>query len=253
MIFRPEDHHVVPLRDSTELLLESERLREQANQDGYLYLPGLVPRAPVDRVRALARGLCERFGWVVAEPDNPPSVHAVPGARLSGRGFDDPRFVELQQTINQTDEFCALGRQTEVLRILGIVYGEPARGCITNILWVKLPGSPEHTTLPHQDIHYVPQWTDLWTAWYPLVDTPFDLGPLGVVPGSNRLGCWEHESRERGIVTPPGLVWASSEVHPGDVLLFSSHTVHAAWSNISAQGVRFSADVRFLKASSELS
>lgn len=252
MLFTPENHVVQPLEDATPLLGDSEALQAAAAERGYLFLPGLVPPDLLARLRARVRAICASFGWFLDEPDDAvqPIVRGAPGVALAGRGFDDPRFVALQQRLNATDELRALGEVAEILRVLSIVLGEPAAAALSHFCWVKMPGSPQHTTLPHQDAFYVPQIPDLWTAWFPVVDTPTEVGPLGVVPGSHKQGLWPHESALAGIKVARDVVWASNAVVAGDVLLFGALTIHGAWANVSPDRVRVSADVRFLRASS---
>lgn len=253
----PSDHRVHPLHPATGARNEPDALRATASQLGYVFLPGLAPAPIVAAARQLVRDIGVSFGWFLAEPDNPPTVHATPGRALQSRGFDDPEWIELQRLVNESAAFRALGELPGVLKVLAAIYEEPAALAQTNICWVKLPGSPEHTTLPHQDRVYAPGQPDLWTAWFPLVDNPMELGPLAVVPGSNRGEPWPHTVRSAGADPeryrgPQGedIEWASSPVRAGDVLLFGTNTVHAAWSNVTADRVRLSADLRYLRASS---
>lgn len=249
-MFVPERFAVAPLVDDTALLDDAAALREAAELRGYLFFRQLVRPATLAPIRAFVRAFGVAEGWFHADDTEPAWIDAVPGRQLAGRGFDDPAWVRLQQAINARAAFHALGEEPRVLEVLGAVYGEPARGATTHLCWIKLPGSPQHTTLPHQDLFYVPACDDLWTAWYPLVPTPFALGPLAVIAGSHRSGLWHHTHALAGIDVPDGTAWHSSEVVPGDVLLFGGLTVHAGWANVSPDRVRVSADVRFRRASS---
>lgn len=252
MLLRPEAFRVAPFRDATPLLEDPDGLRQRAEADGYLYFPGLVASTVTEPALACARAIGERLDWFQpAAGDRAGLVEAQPGAHQSGRGFDDPGFVALQREMNNSPELRTLGGTAAVGRILEALYEEAPALARTNILWVKLPGSPEHTTGPHQDIYYVPQCPDLWTVWFPLVDTPMDVGPLAVIPGSHRGPLRPHDSALTAIVPPPRTdPWHSSAVTVGDVVLFHARTVHLAWSNIHPRRVRISADVRYLRASS---
>jgi ectoine hydroxylase-related dioxygenase (phytanoyl-CoA dioxygenase family) len=111
--------------------------------------------------------------------------------------------------------------------------------------WVKLPGSPAQTTRPHQDCWYLRDVPRFWTVWLPLVETPWDVGPLAVVPGSHRRGVAPHVDNLTGIVLPPDTRLASNPVRPGDAVLFGEETIHCAWSNVSPTDVRVSFDIRY--------
>jgi ectoine hydroxylase-related dioxygenase (phytanoyl-CoA dioxygenase family) len=169
----------------------------------------------------------------------------VPGAKLEGRGWDDPRWLDFQYELSSHPDFLAMAEDRRIAGILEALFGEPAQLATVNFCWIKLPGSPEHTTLPHQDQWYLPSCPRMWTVWVPLVDTPLEVGPLGVVPGSHRGGVWPHVDRFTGIDVAPDVEWASSEVRAGDAVFFGARTVHCAWSNVSEARARVSMDIRY--------
>ncbi len=241
----PEHRCLAPFDDSSSLLDEPAKLLATAQEQGYLYFPCLIPEALIAPVRALARDAFTRNGWVRADSTNPPIMTAVPEARLEGRGWDDPRWVEFQHYFSRHPDFLAVAESDRIMHVLNAILTEPAWLAETNFCWLKLPGSPEHTTLPHQDLWYVPLCERMWTAWLPLVDTPFEVGPLGVVAGSHHRGLWHHQNAFSGIAVPDDVEWRSSEVRAGDVVFFGALTIHCAWSNVSDRKARVSADVRY--------
>ena len=245
MLLRPEDFSLTSLEDATPLLGDQAGLLRRADELGYLFFEGLLPDPLIDPVRAFVREVCVGHGWCEPAAGNPPVLTAKPGARLQGKGWDDPRWVELQRMLRVAPHFRALAESDLILGTLEALYDEPAHVVTANYCWLKLPGSPEQTTRPHQDSFYLPDSPGLWTVWVPLVDTPFEVGPLGVVPGSHRDGLWPHVDAMTGIDVDPEVIWASNEVHTGDVVFFGPLTVHCAWSNISPWQVRASFDIRY--------
>jgi hypothetical protein len=245
VLLPPDARCLVPFEDATELLGRAGSLRTRLGQEGYLYLPSFVPEAHVRRVRAFVRDWGVRVGWLEPDTKNGPSLSAHAGARLGGRGYDDPDWVSLTRAVNAEACFRELCAEPRLLELLEILLGEPAAPADANFCWLKLPGTPEHTTLPHQDIYYLPDCPRVLTVWVALVDTPMEVGPLGVVPGSGRSGLWRHESPTAGAAVPPETVWASGAVCAGDIVVFGAHTVHCAWSNVSPTLVRLSADLRY--------
>jgi ectoine hydroxylase-related dioxygenase (phytanoyl-CoA dioxygenase family) len=132
-----------------------------------------------------------------------------------------------------------------VLDLHEAIMGEPAWLASMNFCWIQLPGNPEQTTLPHQDEWYLPQCDSMWTLWVPLVDMPFEIGPLGVVPGSQERSVKDHFTAFSGLQVEPKVEWASNETRAGDAVFFSSRTIHCAWSNVSPTLAQVSAEIRY--------
>ena len=245
MLLLPEDYPCEEFEDASHLLEGSESLREQAVQQGYVYFKGLVPDSAVRTVRAFVRERCAEFGWVKPNKKNPPTMLAQRGAKLTGRGWDDPTWVQFQLEVINHPEFRALALHENLTSALDTVCGEPMVLATAHHCWLKLPGSPEHTTRPHQDTFYLPDCPRMWTVWIPLIDTPLDVGPLGVIPRSHVEGDWHHIDAMTGIDVAKDVGWVTGFVNPGDIVMFGASTVHCAWSNVSPTETRLSLDVRY--------
>jgi ectoine hydroxylase-related dioxygenase (phytanoyl-CoA dioxygenase family) len=244
MLLIPEFYPVAPFEDSTADFANAQLLRERAADSGYLHFKALAPAPLLEDVRTLTCRLCHAYGWIEPNPQNLTTVRVRHGASLEGRGWDDRRFVQMQGEVYTSREFRRLALCDPVMQMLEIVFDEPAALAESNQCWVKLPGTPQHTTLPHQDTYYLPGCPRMWSVWYPLVDTPLPLGPLGVVPGSHKL-IWPHVDPWTGIEVPRSIAWATQAVHPGDIVAYGAATVHCAWSNVSSHNVRLTLDVRY--------
>ncbi len=242
----PHTFRTQPFRDARPQLQDPQALRELANHEGYLYLPGLIDAASVVALRRLVHDFACSCGLLQRMTDTD-VLRVVPGARLEGRGWDDPRFVELQRHLASAPEFIAVAQHPALVEVIATVANQPMWLATANYCWLKLPGSPAQTTRPHQDAYYLPQAPGLWTAWVPVVDTPIPLGPLGILRDSHRRD-WPHVDAWTGIdldPTAPDVCWATQAAHAGDVVLFQARTVHCAWSNMSQDLVRASLDLRF--------
>lgn len=248
MLLLPEHYPTHPFVDSTPLLGDARALHARAHDQGYLYLRSLFTDEEVAPVRALVRTLCVEHGWVLPDPANPPSARAAPDAYFQGRGWDDPRFADVQRRFSASPITRRFITEARLMDILRAIWGEPGDVSDANHVWVKLPGSPEHTTRPHQDTFYLPTCPRMWSVWYPIAHTPLDVGPLAVIPGSHRRE-YQHISAFEGIDIPRDTAWHTQGVRSGDVVLFHATTVHCAWSNVSEQGVRMSLDIRYEPAS----
>jgi ectoine hydroxylase-related dioxygenase (phytanoyl-CoA dioxygenase family) len=246
----PSTNQCKPLVDASCWRADADALRAFAEAQGYLFVKALLEPDRIAVVRRIVRAECARLGWVTASGT---PLCAAPGARLSGQGHDDPHWLSLQQTLMIRREIQRLAEHRHILATLAAIYAEPPQRHRGDVFRIGLPHSSDLTTPPHQDLYYVNRPVALWTVWIPLVECPLDTGPLAVVPKSHRDGVRAHvEVGRPGIEMPDDTEWAASPLEPGDVLMFSGLTVHAALPNTTEDRVRLSLDYRYLPASTPL-
>ena len=82
------------------------------------------------------------------------------------------------------------------------------------------------------------------TLWMPLQDMDDDLGPLEVVPDSDKIGILEH------IGIPPVLTvdnynYESIKMNIGDALFFDTKTIHRSGTNNTEDRIRWSMHFRY--------
>jgi ectoine hydroxylase-related dioxygenase (phytanoyl-CoA dioxygenase family) len=247
----PQDYPTNPFINAGPFLRDPSRLGALAEELGYLFFDGFIAHHLLDPIRSFIRSFAINTGWILPENSHPNTITASQGARLLNRGWDDPQWIELQRVVNILPPFHELIHQPNILEALAVIYGEPAAPAATNMVWLKLPGSPEHTTRPHRDGFYLPTCPRMWTVWVPLTDTPMEVGPLAVIRGSHRSPSLEQKDAMAGIEVPRHTHWATQEVKAGDVVFFNAGTIHCAWSNISPTAVRLALDLRYEPASTK--
>ncbi len=220
------------------------------------WLTGLVATETVAAVTAAAvAALCDVGLPVVARADGTLEV-AAEGTGLSGRGWDDPRWLRLQQRVLGHPSVAALREDAALVAALSRLAGGPVSGAAGDIVRVAFPGQPRLTTRPHQDGFYITDPERLWTVWMPLVPCPLALGALAVIPTSHAGGLRPHETRDLGVPElasvaapalplPPDSAWEARAMEPGDALAFPGFTVHASLPNLTARAVRLSVDLRY--------
>jgi hypothetical protein len=236
-----------PLVDSSSLVWRPSALVERAENDGYLFLPRLLPADRVNALREVALEAAHELGWL--DPAAPRSAAVtIPDLALApdrpevhtflGRVMGHPLFAELraEPALQSVVESLLPGPRAELV-------GDMCRVVSGNAL--------EHTTAAHQDRHYVKGDGWLWIAWLPLGDCPLSLGPLAVLPGSHRQGLLTHRARDRAheerrtVDVSADAVWHASDLASGDVVFFSGLTVHRALPHVGGGRLRFSVDYRF--------
>jgi hypothetical protein len=239
------------LVDSTPLACDPEALRLRASQDGCLLLRGVPGADAVALLRALVVDAAAALGFLQPQPvgRDAPTVRA--GAALHGSGYDDPRWLALQQRVLADPCFAAVGDNAELLAALGAVIGGPVLTRRGDICRLALPDAPHLTTPPHQDHWYTGGTTNLWTAWIPLTDVPLELGPLAVLPGSHTSGLLRHDGHGVGRQAVAGMAdapFAAVPLAAGDAILFNCLTVHRALPNVTRDRARLSVDYRYQPA-----
>jgi ectoine hydroxylase-related dioxygenase (phytanoyl-CoA dioxygenase family) len=242
---------VKPLIDSGPFVRDPEVLRSRAAEHGYLMLRGIPGSEAVAPLRALVQEVAESFGLVRSTRVGRAAPLVGPGAALTGTGYDDRRWLALQERVLADPRFGAVGDCAELLTVLEALFGGPALTRLGDICRLALPRAPHLTTPPHQDHWYTGGTTNLWTVWIPLTDTPLDLGPLAVLPGSHVSGLFPHAGHgagRQGVRLTDAEQFAAAPLAAGDAILFNCLTVHCAMPNATRNRVRLSVDYRYQPA-----
>lgn len=144
--------------------LPERELRDRFDTDGYLFLPGLIPRAAIDTAYAQARGELESTGkW--------------PGGLFSAAWRSQADVMRVAEA-------------PELASVCSRLFGGEAASY--PFKWLRT-GQPGDGTGFHVDNVYMARGsTKLTTAWIPLHNTPYELGGLCVLEGSHRLPGFEH-------------------------------------------------------------
>jgi hypothetical protein len=87
------DYQASPFVRATPALSDPLRLRSLAEDLGYLFFEGLMPHQLLDPVRDFVQTFAAKAGWAQEEEGKSVSLSDKPGARLSGRGWDDPKWI----------------------------------------------------------------------------------------------------------------------------------------------------------------
>lgn len=237
-----------PFFDASPLLGDADALRARMDQDGYLFLSGLLPSAQVASLYGEILSLCREAGWVDAE--------GTPQGEPHLEGADD--WWEVYDRLQKLEAFHALAHVPGLTSVVEALVREPVFPHPRNIARITFPGAAFFTTPAHQDFPLIRGTADTYTAWTPLCDCPEERGGLGILEGSHRVGLLPvHEAIGPGgtrVDTDiPNCVWRGQAMGAGDVLLFHSYTVHSGRPNVSRSDLRISADYRYQSGSQPVS
>jgi len=258
---------------SVDLMDDALALRERMAAEGYLFLPGLLDS---DRVKAARASLLEKLDAEGVLDRSRPRAEGVvkAGVELSFRA----------DLANGNEAIASLLYDGEMMEFWKFFLGGPALHF--DFTWLRARTPAEHTvTHPHCDTVYMGRGTpNLYTAWTPLDDVPYDFGGLMILEGSckreEQLGeywkmdvdayctngpereaiesgttLWQEDKRYGHYSRDPFAVqqdmggrWLGAEYRMGDLLIFGMHTLHAAADNRTNR-IRLSTDSRYQLAS----
>jgi ectoine hydroxylase-related dioxygenase (phytanoyl-CoA dioxygenase family) len=258
------------LRDSADFANDPKALNERMREDGYLFLRGYLDRDQVLEARA---ELTRRLAAHGSLDENYPALEAV------GRpGGGSPGFDAMAVDNRPLKRLLYTGRMMALYeRLLG---GEVRHYDFT---WLRAVAGGGKGAYPHCDVVYMGRGTwNLFTAWTPLGDIPFELGGLMILEDSHHksfrlrkyLGrdvdsyCTNYpdaadiasgkklwQNWDGRLSSDPvtlreklGGRWLTTEFRMGDVLTFTMGTVHASLDNHTNR-FRLSSDSRYQLAS----
>lgn len=232
--------------DSTSVAGSQSALRERYVSDGYLFFRGLLDSSEVDEVRNDILNSLAPLGWLAPSSD---PADALPAELV--RREADPNWWDGYNAILGLESFNRLAHNPKIVDMVGRLLGEEILVHPRKIGRVTYPSS-DHPTPPHQDFPLIQGTTDTITAWVPLADIPISFGGLRVLVGSHREGLMQIQGMKGvgGIGVPvdeEGPNWRTTHYRPGDLLIFSSLTVHYAPPHNGAR-LRLSADYRYQSA-----
>lgn len=221
-------------------------LRDRLRSEGYLFIPGMLPKREVEYVRTDIAAALAGAAWLAAGTD--PS-DAIPGPTPRRETADD--FWDGYRAIQQLESFHRLAHRPELVSLVGEILGGDVLVHPRKIARATFPSDTEYTTPPHQDFRTIQGTSDVLTVWVPLSDCPPELGGLKVLAGPrDRLLPVGPAKGAGGMTTgisDDDPAWRGGPFRQGDVLVFHSLTVHGAFPNV-ADRLRLSVDYRYQRA-----
>lgn len=232
---------VAPLLDSTPLIGNAQALRDRYNEQGVLYLRGVIDPDLIAWAQQQYRGALIDADLIDPDNEAPVWTGKKPAAwrPCDSLGTSVWHKVIQQPLLNQ------------VMR--DVFDADP--------VWI--PIAAHRSALPtgpvaqdqdifagrHQDGFY--NEAMLFTiCWMPIRDISMNSGTFAVAPGTHKRGIL-HDTNRTGNAIPfeaiAGDEWRTAEFRVGDVLIFNYLTAHAALPNPSDE-IRLSLDVRAIPA-----
>jgi hypothetical protein len=239
--------------DSTPLLGSPDLLRLRAEEDGFLYFRGMLPKGLVMELRRQVMEILDGFGWLdrrhplIEGVANHAAVADLDG--WCGAGLPREGYLAMQKL----ELFHALPHHPALIGLFSELLDGEVMVHPRNIGRVMLPSKAYHPTPAHQDFIHIQGAPATWTCWVPVGDCTRARGGLTVLRGSHREGvCQVARAEGAGgletILCGKDYTWVEGDFQAGDIVTFSSHTVHKALPAIDRDHVRVSCDFRYQRA-----
>jgi ectoine hydroxylase-related dioxygenase (phytanoyl-CoA dioxygenase family) len=233
---------VTPFRESfaTESSIE---LRSKFSEDGYLLIKGAIDPS---LCKSLLKIMIAVMKGKLEMPEDSWSPVLVGDPFVETDKAWDRIYPELQSL----EVFHQFFHTSEVLTLMGRILNADPFVYPMKMARIATPRKSGFETPAHQDAyshHAGPTMAGIWVALHDVDET---MGRLAILDRSHLKGV-------REVVHSPGVggvqckifseekLWHVSNVECGDVILFSSQTVHRAEPNTSENKVRVSVDTRF--------
>jgi hypothetical protein len=236
------------MRASNDLLGDRDALRARLDEDSYLYFKSVLDCDTIMTLRRRMLNTLADQGWVRKRPYLMRGVAIAPPTQ---EGEED--YLRVYDEVQRLEDFHTLAHDDTLLDIMRQVLGDSAFPHPLKIARLGFPAHYEISTPPHQDYPNNQGTPNLTAAWVPVGDCPRELGGLAVLRGSHRYGLLplapDRGAGNRKAVLPEQMLeelrWVTTDYSAGDVVVFHSHTVHAALHNASELFMRVSVDFRY--------
>lgn len=239
--------------ESTPLLSNPAALRARAEEYGYLFFRGLVPPADVQAVRTDLLHVMNEFGWLSQKHPLDEGIVDIEAVNLvpePDMRTDIGVSHDMYDAVQKLESVHRLPHHPNLLALYRALFGSEVLVHPRHIVRMVTPHHAMVPTPVHQDFPLIQGTSNTWTCWLPVGDCPRELGGLTVLQKSQKSGYLPIEyAKGAGSIAaqlcPGEQDWVEGDFEMGDVLTFSSFTVHRALPCRFPDRVRLSFDVRY--------
>ncbi len=253
---------MAPVAEQYQRFVESdatasaEELRAVMARQGYLFFRGLAPAEEVLAVRQVVAEYCAEAGWLHPAHDPLEGVVAR-GVQPTTEG--KPEYTAVYRKVLKHPLFHDFPTLPAPMNVARALLGDQVFVHPRRIGRMTFPNYTEVTTPPHQDYYYIRGSVNTYSCWVPLGDCPITLGGLAVWPGTHTGGYIDHTVHHPGAVggcgvpvDPTQAEWHTTDYKAGDVLFFTTFTIHKALPNLTPDRMRFSTDNRYQRPEEDI-
>jgi len=222
-------------------------LKKLAEKYGYLYFKNFVDPESLLAFKRFVVKKMAAFNWL---DDNYPIEDAIVKEGVFVGESHKEDWELFYKEIIKSEELTKIAFDSNILKIVNSILEAPVLPHCRKVFRAYSPSENKFATPPHRDYTWTGGSKNFWTAWIPLCTIDSLLGGLDVVPCSHLMEYKAVDNDERkGWQLDDDTEWASSNLFElGDVVFFSSWTIHAGKANNTKNKIRLSLDFRYQNA-----
>ncbi|MBK1877182.1 phytanoyl-CoA dioxygenase family protein [Pelagicoccus mobilis] len=243
--------------DCTPLLDNPEALRLKAEEDGFLFFKGFLPKEEVLELRREFLSILDKHGYLSKDAalmdgiGNLDTIAEIPEGELTFAGTGCPPAV--YQDVQRLELFHSLPHHPKFNSLYEALLGSPVMPHPRHIARLMLPAKSNSPTPSHQDFIHIQGTKQVWTSWTPIGDAPRAIGNLTILKGSHKRGVLDIKAAKGAGGAEVWLCdvsedWVEGDYEAGDIVTFNSLTVHKSLPPTEFGRVRLSCDYRFQSA-----
>ena len=242
-----------PFYDATPLLDDPVALRSRAEQDGYLFFKHFLPVEPLLELRRQMLEICAQRGWLASNSNLMDGVideEAINRVPLEEMRTDVGVSNEAYRAVQKLELFHTLPHHPKLLSLYRNLFGKEVLPHPRHIARMITSHRGVFPTPPHQDYIHIQGAQQTWTCWFPLGNCPREMGSLTALRGSHHQGVVAVAPAKgagglAAILCPHEIDWVEGDFELGDILTFTSCTVHRALRSQHRDRIRLSCDIRY--------
>lgn len=235
---------MTPFYDSSAILADATALRARMAEDGYLFLPGLLPATDVMKVRRQMLACIAGAGWLRRDTPAESGIADLEHFTVE----PEARFMAVFNQQFALRDLQALQQHPALMSLFARLFDAPVLAHPRFVIRNIFPGKDAYTTPAHQDYVHFQGSVACCAAWIPIGDCDAVMGGLQVAAGSHKSGL--HDVRPTlgagalEVADPLRGRWHYNPFRAGDVLIHNCLTVHKGVPNRS-EALRLSIDARY--------
>ncbi len=234
-----------PLEESNKHIEDVDHLTRILNDKGYLFFRNLLDVEKVSKLQLDILKILSKNGFVEKQTSEP---------IWTGKEYTKDQYEWMFKDYTKIVALKSLrdlAKSKEIVNVFERLLGGPIFVWTKKPVRVQLPTIEDYRVLAHQDYYYG-KGSPFFITWVPLMNIDETVGGLSLSPGSHKTVTFnadEYETSKESMFPElqedkHDLKWHRADYRPGDVVIFTDHTVHKGLHNTS-KFIRISTEFRY--------